>query len=420
MSSHPPDPSTVRRRPIPDGRRPRGYAGADKPTIDPAVTAGIHAASGGASASSRSTGPATTPRLDYISWVRAIAATEVAVRHSDLITKHFSDSTVAVGSYYQFGAIGVEIFFVLSGYIMCMRAASYRNGAQYLLARLVRLVPMYWLFTSAVIVAYFVNSDWRLGSFDLSVFALLRSYLMLPAWGFPILSVGWTLEYEMIFYVAVALLAIGKGVGSGKIALLGVVIALSVGGIVMPGAEAGEVGPLATSVGHALSPFMLTFGLGWLIRLVEESGGVRPNWRLIIAVAVIFLLAMSQGTPDGVHLGFRAALAVCCFLLFQLGQRGFHTDGPLNRFMCIIGESSYSLYLSHWFIMSIFGKLLGSLHPPAVAAAPLRVVGIALCLAIGVAAYLLLERPIDRFLRVRFLASRRAATSNGSLSSRGV
>lgn len=356
---------------------------------------------------------ATAPRVGYLSWVRAIAAGEVIVWHSDLITKHFSHSTVDVWGYHSIGAVGVEIFFVLSGYIMCMRAASYKNGVQYLIARLVRLIPMYWLFTTAVIAAYLVNSHWRLGNFDLSVFTLLRSYLMLPSWGFPILSVGWTLEYEMIFYSFVALLAVGARslTATTRTNLFGVMIALGLGGMLLPGGESGEVGPLASPVSHILSPYMLIFAAGWLIRIVEENGGIGPNWRTIVGFLTIFSLGLSQGTPFGVHLGIRAALATSCFLLFQLGRELFQINNPVNRFVCRVGEASYSIYLSHWFVLSIIGKLLGVLSPPEAAAWPLRVLGMAAGLGVGLGAFSLLEQPIDRFLRARLFRSRVAASS---------
>jgi exopolysaccharide production protein ExoZ len=401
------------RRPLKLERRLRlSRPAGGKSAVSPA-TAAFRAAGGDDRTAKRFAATATAPRVGYLSWVRAVAAGEVIVWHSDLITKHFSHSTVDVWGYHSIGAVGVEIFFVLSGYIMCMRAASYKNGVQYLVARLMRLIPMYWLFTTAVIAAYLVNSHWRLGNFDLSVFTLLRSYLMLPSWGFPILSVGWTLEYEMIFYLFVALLAVTAGslTANARINLFGVMIALGLGGMLLPGGGSGEVGPLASPVSHILSPYMLIFAAGWLIRIVEENGGIRQNWRAVIGVLIIFSLGLSQGTTFGVHLGLRAALATCCFLLFQLGWEWFQINNPVNRFVCLVGEASYSIYLSHWFVLSIIGKLLGVLSPPEAAAWPLRMIGIATGLTVGLGAYSLIEQPIDRFLRARILRSR-AASSN--------
>lgn len=344
----------------------------------------------------------------YISWIRAIAAAEVLFWHSDLVTKHFSTSTVIVPPYTSVGAIGVDIFFVLSGYIMCMRATSYQNGGQFLYARLLRLVPMYWIFTCAVILAYLINENWHLGGFDLSVSMVLRSYLMLPGWGFPILSVGWTLEYEMIFYVLVAFLAVGVGRPMARTILFAVVFGLGLAGMMVP-ATADEVGPLASPIGHVFSVYMLTFAAGWLIRLVEENGGVRQNWHTIIGVLVIFLLGLYQAGPGGAHLGLRAILAAGCFLFFQLAQTWFETNNRINRFVCLLGDSSYSIYLSHWFILSILGKSLGKVVPAEAAAWPLRMCGIAIALGIGVGAYLVLERPIDRFLRRQPLPWRKAS-----------
>jgi exopolysaccharide production protein ExoZ len=356
-------------------------------------------------------------RHRYISWIRAIAAAEVLFWHSDLVTKHFSTSTVIVPPYTIVGAIGVDLFFVLSGYIMCMRATSYQNGGQYLYARLLRLVPMYWIFTCAVILAYLINKNWHLGGFDLSVSMVLRSYLMLPGWGFPILSVGWTLEYEMIFYVLVAFLAVGVGRPMARTILFAVVFGLGLAGMMVP-ATADEVGPLASPIGHVFSVYMLTFAAGWLIRLVEENGGARRNWHTIIGILVIFSLGLYQAGPGGAHLGLRAILAAGCFLLFQLLQAWFETNNLANRFVCLLGDSSYSIYLSHWFILSILGKSLGKVAPAEFAAWPLRMSGIAIALGVGVGAYLLLERPIDRFLRRQPLPWRNTAREDSMITAK--
>jgi peptidoglycan/LPS O-acetylase OafA/YrhL len=346
---------------------------------------------------------ASVPRLLQLAdtgWVRAVAATEVLIWHSDLITKHFSASTVAASLYRPFGAIGVEIFFVLSGYIMCMRAPTYASGPRYLLARVTRLTPLYWLFTTLVIAAYFLNRNWHLGGFALSAQHLAGSYLMLPVAGFPILMVGWTLAYEMIFYALVALLAAGGGYrgAGGPLVLFCTVFACGIAGLMQPQVNPTDVGP----VGHILSPYMLNFAFGWLVRYVEQNGGLRRHWRLLACVAGIFVLTSLQATPEAQRLAMRIALAVTCVLLFRLARPWLQRDNRVNRAACLLGASSYSLYLSHWFVLSVLGKAIAPYAPTGDATA-LRASGIALCLLVGLAVYLLIEQPVDRFLRSRLL-----------------
>ena len=78
-----------------------------------------------------------------LQWLRALAASEVVVCHSDLLTKHFSDFRIgSLTWYYPLSGMGVELFFVLSGYIICMRAPSIDNGPRFLLSRILGLYPM--------------------------------------------------------------------------------------------------------------------------------------------------------------------------------------------------------------------------------------------------------------------------------------
>ncbi len=346
-------------------------------------------------------------RLADTGWVRAVAATEVLVWHSDLITKHFSAGTIAAPLYRPFGAIGVEIFFVLSGYIMCMRAPEYAGGARYLLARLTRLTPLYWLFTSLVILAYFVNRDWHLGGFELNPDSIAASYLMLPVAGFPILMVGWTLAYEMIFYGLVALLAAGGGYRgrAGPLALFGVVFACGIAGLMQREVNPTDVGV----VGHLLSPYLLNFAFGWLIRYAEDNDGLLRQWRLIGCVLAIFALTWSQAGPEAQRLAMRIAIAAGCVLLFRAARPWLSRDNRINRAGCLIGASSYSLYLSHWFVLSVLGKAIAPFAPSAEAPL-LRGLGIVLCLFVGLAVYLLIEQPTDRFLRRRLLRPARPKT----------
>jgi exopolysaccharide production protein ExoZ len=109
------------------------------------------------------------------------------------------------------GGIGVEPFFIVSGYVMCLRVPKYTSGLAFLKARVVRIMPMYWIFTSLVVAVYFIYPQWRLNSLTLSTEAFVLSYLILPQRAYPILGVGRSLEHEMIFYASLAVLMLTCG-----------------------------------------------------------------------------------------------------------------------------------------------------------------------------------------------------------------
>lgn len=333
-------------------------------------------------------------RID-IQWLRALAAIEVIAWHSDLLVKHFSDHRLAGTWWYQpFGGVGVELFFILSGYVICMRAPTFSSGGAFLLSRIRRLFPMYWIFTSLVVLTYVLNPAWRLGDFDPGFWSLAQSYLILPQWNRPILSVGWTLEHEMMFYLVVALaVMLLREIGPAKIAVAWGLAALGfIGCLREPGPES------LVWVHHVFSPYMFAFAIGWLLRCLEELNATARLWNLVLFVAA-GALAYWMSTEIGDRLLPRIALVALLFVAFAACRDLFEADNALNRLGSKIGDASYSVYLCHWFVLSVIGKVLGILQPPAGAVELVRVSGIVLSIVIGVAIFYVLERPIDRWLR---------------------
>ena len=335
-------------------------------------------------------------RRNEIQWLRALAASEVVICHSDLIVKHFSDDRLGLHSWYQaLGGVGVELFFIVSGYIMCMRAPAVGSYVGFIVSRITRIYPAYWFFTTIAVLVGLVMPAWRLGGFDGDTSELIRSYLILPGWGFPILGVGWTLEYEMIFYVIVTLaMAIGLARGRYSAGLAFVLAGLGFVGCLLGQRTSGSALQF-----HVFSPYMFAFGVGWLIRSIEQA---RPRWQIagIATYAAIALAAYLAGSEFGDRLVFRISVASIVFGLFIVAQGIFQRDNAINRAVWLVGDASFSLYLSHWFVLSASGKLLGFIGFPAELAWPMRIAGFLLCVAVGIAFFRYLEKPLDRRLRL--------------------
>jgi exopolysaccharide production protein ExoZ len=330
-----------------------------------------------------------------IQWLRALAATEVALAHSDLVTKHFSDYRLVSEWWYQpLGGAGVELFFILSGYVICMRIQTYSTGGAFMLSRIRRLFPLYAIFTTLVLLTYFINPAWRLNNFQLSLTSIAQSYLILPQWKSPILGVGWTLEHEMVFYWLVGLVMLGWSMQSrARPAIAWILTAMGFLGC-LQGPEPGYgLWPF-----HIFSPYMFAFGFGWLLCCVEEMG-VPARTASLAIFAAIGIVAYTAGTEFGDRLLFRIALMALIFYGFIASRRMFESDNLMNRLAVKAGDASFSIYLSHWFVLSAIGKLLGALDPPAYTADFLRGLGILTSIAIGVWLFQVLERPVDLWFR---------------------
>src|SRR5947209_976295 len=137
----------------------------------------------------RHVGPQTEHlgRLHNIQYLRGIAALGVVAFHAAL----------TAGVPFRMGAFGVDIFFVISGFLMVAITNVNSRQAPFLRDRIVRVVPLYWI---ATLVVYLADRRYTSGPDQLvsSLMFIPRGHSADAPWFFPVLNVGWTLNYEML------------------------------------------------------------------------------------------------------------------------------------------------------------------------------------------------------------------------------
>jgi peptidoglycan/LPS O-acetylase OafA/YrhL len=340
--------------------------------------------------------------LHHVQALRFVAAAMVLLSH--LQHEVPSIAGVAHDGYVPwrpvFFAGGVDIFFVISGFIMYTIAAADfgRPGAarEFLVRRLLRVLPPYWLFTTAMVVAAVAFSS-HVAHSQLTLVHVLASYFFIPvanAYGklFPVLILGWTLNFEMLFYVVftVGLLFSrrrGLAVIGGVIALLGVT------GLVV----SAPPGPFAFWCNPIVFEFLMGIGLAW-----ARQRGV--TWAPVAAIAsvlagvLVMVLAMRAGWADHLWLarplwmGVPACL-VCAGAVFVREQGA---PGPVLRALMFGGDASFAIYLSHPFTLTAVAALW---HLTGIAE-PVAYIAVAAVASTGVAAvlYAALERPLMKRL----------------------
>jgi exopolysaccharide production protein ExoZ len=329
--------------------------------------------------------------------LRGLAALLVVFVHLDGPLKPLGDWSDALA----FGNAGVDVFFVISGFVMvCTTARKPVTPGAFLLNRAIRVVPLYWgltllLFAAALVAPSLLQST-RPDPGD-----LLRSLAFIPFMKdngqvAPLFFLGWTLNYEMAFYLVYALaLALARGVVERAVLIAVGVMAVAVGlGVVFHPRDA---------IGHFYTdPMIGEFGLGMVIGLVQAKGvpgrveGLPAGlcWPMLVGgLAFLLLHPLAGELPHGHALKFTAALIVAAAL-------GLERDGHVlrNPFVQLVGAASYSLYLIHPFITQAGAKLTAHLH-----GAP-EILGVtALCWAATVPAailvHLAIERPLTDGLR---------------------
>ena len=139
-----------------------------------------------------------------IQYLRAFAAINVVFLHVLIGAESYSRNTEYLSFFGNWGASGVDIFFVISGFVMIYTQINNpKNILNFYKSRLKRILPIYWLITCFVIFLYLIFPEiFKQLKIDLN--RAITSILFLSqatGGGYPIINIGWTLEWEMLFYL---------------------------------------------------------------------------------------------------------------------------------------------------------------------------------------------------------------------------
>ncbi len=301
-------------------------------------------------------------KLIGLQYLRAIAATMVLLFHAGLNAGY---------DVFRHGIAGVDIFFVLSGFLMWEISAETRPLA-FLQDRIRRIVPVYWLITILMAIAV------AAGLFRQTIVTapyLLKSLFFIPAISpskgtvFPLLQPGWTLNYEIFFYVLFALALFG----SRAVQLVAITTALI--GLVVAGAL---LAPQDVALHFYTDAIVLEFLLGIYLAIAWKGG---PRWPILPILALVVAV-----DPVRAWFAIPAVIAVAVVLYHEKRL-------PRWRWLEFLGDASYSIYL--WHSLAIAACVRVALFYGFSNMFALIVSAFA-GLAAGIAGFLLIERPLLR------------------------
>jgi exopolysaccharide production protein ExoZ len=272
-----------------------------------------------------------------IQYLRGIAAMLVVVHHLS-----FSNS--------QLGPFGVQIFFVISGFVMWLTTAALNiSTISFWQRRLVRIVPLYWFFLS-ILVLIGLSAPHYLNTTQITWENAVKSFLFIPHFHpvqkliAPILIPGWSLNYEMFFYFifGIALLI-------GSEACRAIVIGVLFCGLVLVGWLCRPESAIGTTY---TNPGLLLFVDGVVLAMVYQTKGIN-NAVLGGALICVGALARFIGLPSSLSsfetiIGLSPALIVAGMLSLE---PTFRLRPSLV--LCTVGNASYSIYLSHLFFLRL-------------------------------------------------------------------
>ena len=348
---------------------------------------------------------------------RGVAALLVVLHHLGAALgsgKYFGASQLA--AWFDSGDAGVDFFFVLSGFIVTWvhfdDLGEPQRLGRYLRKRAARIYPVYWIVFAGVSLAAQVSPALRT-ALPHDFAALLKSLALLAqdpsvagGTGAPVIIVAWSLQYEIAFYALIAAFIANRWAGAAIAALL------------LVNWGACRYGVCSFPRSFFSSNLVLLFGLGAGVACLckKQIHIFRPRSIAALAGAAILLFAVLETclgrdrVPLDRRLVYGCLSALLILALVRAEDEGrFHLR---NRWLALLGDSSYCLYLIHYPLISLLCKLLLAAGLAgaggAIIAFPLI---LGACVGASAAFHLALEKPMLAAFSRRPASRGRAAVS---------
>lgn len=322
-------------------------------------------------------------RYQSIQALRALAALMVVVLHSHIAFG--SDDKARLlwwPGFSDFGWLGVDLFFVISGFIIAYVISKPGFSIpSYVRHRFWRIVPLYWLVMLIALYYYRDRGWWSYYIDEFGTAGMVKSFLILPQKAHPFWEPGWSLEHEVLFYAIAAIVAPLAGLWS----FAAVMIALGIVGFVFP---------LGWDF-HLFSNVQILFGAGVIAYLLRNQ-----TWRAAAPLGAAGLIA-TYGHLYGIWslttplltctsaVGFASLLVT----LLDVERHGSRRGWSFPRFLVLIGNASFSLYLWHWLFIPFISRWRPENSPPEL----WRWIFVAISLTAAIASYQLIEKPLIKF-----------------------
>lgn len=334
--------------------------------------------------------------------LRGIAAWSILYYHYIQDFYQFNVSHPVARIFASHGSLGVDIFFVLSGFVMYLSAAKTDTTAyDFFLRRVFRIVPAYWFYTIVMAISIeLIPEECDASTYSLKTF--FYSLAFIPHQNpsglgrYSLLTVGWTLQFEMVFYT---IYTIAIAISKRHAALLCTVAVLLLS---LPWPIIGRFSVPFPS--YRMCEFVCGMVLARLLSTTRSHHSQKYwsiTWLTLLTIATFYVSYVS------VNLSLKKMLIATFIVgICVVGNQYLTGDSRLKRFFVGLGDCSYSTYLVHAIVtayaLHLFGNQLGR---------PMEyIVLVAISMstyAISIISYKFVERNQTlRAIETRFLRSR--------------
>jgi exopolysaccharide production protein ExoZ len=348
-----------------------------------------------------------TSRLSSIQYLRAMAALMVVLHH---VLQQYAAFTRMLPT--ESLQAGVDLFFVISGFIMVfVTAGRNRVPTQFFAMRIVRIVPVYWFYILAaagllcVAPSLFHRNELSFRHVFLSLFFIPHTVAADPGNVSPLVKQGWTLDFEMFFY---SLFAIAMSISHRHRALICSFVLI---GLSMIGFCSGQLGLRPTLARYPEISFytwqiILEFAMGMILAEVflrhkpSFLKGIPATALIVVGAAALFLSGPKAIDLRVIYYGIPATLIL-------VGALALEAAGCLkqNSALLAVGDASYSIYLVHIFPVAVLRWMWNHHHinpGSVISLVSFAALSLTASSFLGLLSYRVIEKPSLKYLR-RFL-----------------
>lgn len=329
-------------------------------------------------------------RLHALQYLRAFAALVVVYSHATIQVPEWKSFLPYTGAY------GVDIFFVISGFIMVYITKAQDTPSNFLVNRVRRVVPLYWFFTLLMgAILFFLPTVFKTGEFSWatmvqSLFFIPHYSLQNPEYVWPIVAPGWSLNYEMYFYLLFALSLFFAPQFR---------VAIITAAIFVIWAVFSTIGSSVAIPRFVSDPAVFEFVAGMLLAIAWKRG-----FSLSSALGWVCLalgLAAATFAPEHLHHWVRISIPSTLIVVGCL-----YISVPVSKFGLLLGDASYAVYLCHIFVLGALRVLVpDDATDSAIYAWVFVVAAIVTSTLAGIVVHFLIDNWLLRQERLKFFRS---------------
>jgi exopolysaccharide production protein ExoZ len=324
--------------------------------------------------------------------LRGLAALMIVFLHLGVAEARYGSSGWQYLEGFRVGAAGVDIFFVISGFVMMLVINNKMiSPVLFLKNRLSRIYPNYWIYFLIVVLVWLIRPGWVNSSLS-GTPDFLSSFLLFPSSGPPVVSVAWTLEFEVFFYLVFTLFLWVSRKYLAPLLISAFTVLVLLGVIYQPESLLLE---------RLTHPLLLEFSAGVFLGRVLMSRQIPGAWLTIPVAVLIFTFyqigaELTQIIPVGIHLERLVNFGIPAFLLvLGIVSLDMKYEIAYPDLFIKVGDASYTLYLSHILIISASGKLYQAMGLNEILSNFVFIMGmLALCVLSALLAYQYIELPL--------------------------